>query len=318
MKKKTDKTSPATPASEQRDQVTTIDSTSVGIEVVHQTFEGTEILMAKYEGRIIVPVRRLAEMFDIPYGKAMEKITAKSALFEGEIVSLKKEDYLSLYPVTGYSDDMRSFDCFSIAGALQWITILSYGRYDPERRDYIVRVRRWLAKTGEGVILAGRPNDMVEIGTPLSDALKEEMKRAEAMTIVGVDISKSTSACLAKLEDQYGEPLDYLRMLVPRNTSEDLPVLTATAIGKELNRTPQAINDLLERLGYLTHDYRVKKTGTKQKVWNLTDAGRAYGEIVLERHGGADVSYILWRRSIVDILRVHIEAEQATLPGCSA
>lgn len=314
MKKKEQKASPITPASGNTELVE-YNALSKDIEILPQSFEGSEILMGCVDGRVIIPVRTLSEMFDINYSKAMEKITSKSELFDGEVISLEKAEYLRLYPVTGSSDDIRSFDCFTIAGALQWITILSYGRYDLERKEYIVRVRRWLAKTGESVILGSPGIGSNNSPVMLADSLKEEMKRADAMTIIGVDISRAASACLAKLEDQFGESLDYLRALVSRQSDEDIPVLTATEIGKELGLSAQSVNNILEKLGYQKHDYRIKKTGAKQKVWNLTQSGKVYGEIILERHGGADVQYILWRREIIEVVRraVFLDEEQSTL-----
>jgi len=294
---------PATPPSEPLDTNTMEDSIP---EVKELSFEDTAIQFKNTDGKWRISLRALAEYYDIKFSHATSKLKKHSKLFRD-----LNEDRVTR-STSGYIYDLE----LSIRDAVSFLTLLNYQRYDDEREEKLIRMRNWLTDTAEK-LLTGETVSMIPQSQNilLSEALKEEMKRADAMTVIGVDISRAASACLAKLEDQFGEPLDYLRALVARRSDEYIPTLTATEIGKELGLSAQSVNNILEKLGYLKHDYRIKKTGAKQKVWNLTQSGKVYGEIILERHGGADVQYILWRREIVEVVRraVFLDEEQSTL-----
>jgi hypothetical protein len=294
---------PATPPSEPLDTNTMKDSIP---EVKELSFEDTAIQFKNSDGKWRTSLRLLAEYYDIKFSHASEKLTGNSDFFR----DLGTDRITRSANGSVYDYDL------SIRDAVSFLTLVNYKRYKDERREKLIRMRNWLTDTAEKLLMG----ETVTLTSPsqtilLSDSLKEEMKRADAMTIIGVDISRAASACLAKLEDQFGEPLDYLRALVARRSDEDIPTLTATEIGKELGLSAQSVNNILEKLGYQKHDYRIKKTGAKQKVWNLTQSGKVYGEIILERHGGADVQYILWRREIVEVVRraVFLDEEQSTL-----
>lgn len=173
---------------------------------------------------------------------------------------------------------------------------------DPIKREKVLSFQKWAIET-LGKVMEGKPHQNQPLLPPLSDALKEEMARADAMRIVGVDIGLASSVCLAKLEDEYHTDLSYLRNLLTRKDDRDISYLTATRIGQILGMSAQNVNTILEKSGYLKHSERVKKTGKRIKVWNLTDKGRRFGEIHIGRYGGAETYIIMWRDSIIDELR---------------
>lgn len=155
---------------------------------------------------------------------------------------------------------------------------------------------------------------------PLSEALKEELARAAAMAIVGVDVGRASSVCIAKVEDEYGEDLSYLRNLLVRQIEGEIGYLTATAIGKELGLSNQSVNKILEKQGYQYLTVRVKSNGKSQNIWNLTERGKQFGEIHMGRFGGHETYTIMWRSSVVEVLRrvmFHPE-QQTTLSGVVA
>lgn len=169
------------------------------------------------------------------------------------------------------------------------------------------------AKYKRGEVIQLEPTDKPSL-PPLSVTLKEELARADAMTIIGVDISNSSAVCIAKVEAMYNEDLQYLKKLVPRKSGYEQPTLTATAIGAILGMSAQSVNNLLERFGYSYHGERIKKTGRKVKTWNLTKKGMIYGEVHVELHGGSETSHILWRQSVVDALREDMFEEDRKTP----
>jgi len=188
-------------------------------------------------------------------------------------------------------------------------------KYIDEVKDQMASV---FTRYQNGEVIS-KSSDNVPRLPPLSDALKEEMARADAMTIIGVDRCMAASVCMSKLEDQYNEDLSYLRNLVPRQLSEDIPHLTATQIGKEFSLSPQSVNKILEKEGYQFRTVRMKKTGKRENVWNLEDKGKPFGEIHIERHGGKEIYTILWRRSILEEMkRILFHSDQNTLEGVLA
>jgi len=191
--------------------------------------------------------------------------------------------------------------CLSRDGITGILIKIDYRRVkDPLKSEKILAFQKWVIEI-IGKVMDGSFNQ--PLLPPLSNALKKELARADAMTIVGVDRGLAASVCMSKLEDQYGEDLGYLRRLVPRQIDDDIPHLNATAIGRDLSLSPQTVNKILESSGYQFNNPRVKRNGKSANVWNLTEKGKQFGEIHIERHGGKEIFTILWRSSMLDELR---------------
>lgn len=205
--------------------------------------------------------------------------------------------------------------CFSRDGVLAILMKLDTARIKKEdKKRKVISFQDWAVET-LGKVMDGKPTGNHTLLPPLSDALKEELARADAMTIVGVDRGLAASVCMAKLEDEYHTDLTYLRGLVTRADDRDIAYLTATAIGKKLNLSAQAINDILESAGYQKHSQRIKKTGSKVKIWNLTDKGHRFGEVHLGRYGGHETYIIMWRDSIIPELENVLYNRQKSKQG---
>lgn len=188
-----------------------------------------------------------------------------------------------------------------------------------ERKDRIANIYTRYQK-GEVLSLATDRGQVPQIPekVSVSDALTEQMKRANAMTIVGVDLGKAASVCLAKVEEQFpDEDLGYLRSMLVRQIDGEIGYLTATAIGKEIGATNRTINNILCQAGYQYRTERTKKNGKTEWVYNLTEKGKLFGEVHVGRFGGSERYVILWRSTIIDeIRRVIFSSEsQSTLSG---
>jgi hypothetical protein len=87
--------------------------------------------------------------------------------------------------------------------------------------------------------------------------------------------------------------------------------LSVTKIGKGLGKSGQKVNKYLDLLGYqesVGSDHTATEIGIPYSRWE---------EISIETNDKKIVKQtLIWSVEIIDILRVHIEAEQATLPGC--
>ena len=259
--------------------------------ITTETFHEIPVRIVQGENGPMIP------LVDIAVGIGYSK-QAINQLYERNL-ELLKDDSQDNVMITGDQVTATPHICLTRDGVIGLLMKTNYQRIkDSAKREKILSFQKW-AKTTLGKVMEGTLQSSHPMLPPLSDALKEELARAEAMKIVGVDVGLAASVCMAKLEDEYSTDLSYLRVLLTRKDDRDIAYLTATAIGKKFELSAQSVNNILESSGYLKHNVRMKKTGGQAKIWNLTDKGKRFGEIHIERHGGAEVYLILWRDSIV-------------------
>lgn len=262
--------------------------------ITTETFHEIPVRIVQGEKGPMIP------LVDIAYGIGYARQNVHS-LFERNS-ELLKDDSQDIIMITDDQVAPSPHTCLTRDGVIGLLMKMDYLRIrDDERREKILSFQKW-AKETLGKVMDGKLQSPQPLLPPLSDALREEMARADALGIVGVDRGVAASVCLAKLEDEYSTDLSYLRGLLVRSDDRDIAYLTATAIGQKFGLTPQSVNNILESAGYQKHSDRVKKNGKKQKVWNLTDKGKRFGELHISRHGGTDVFNVLWRDSIMQEL----------------
>jgi len=159
---------------------------------------------------------------------------------------------------------------------------------------------------------------------PLSSAMKEELARADAMTIVGVDKGCAASACLLKLEKQYGEDLTYLRELIPTSSIHTPPELiedvgkgwySLNAICKAIGRKRNEVYGILRGWGYMEQ---------REKKHYVTSEGRLHGRTYDTHYQGLKGSGIkpvwYWDQPTFDMIEreFDIRRGQMTLTGENA
>lgn len=262
--------------------------------ITTETFHEIPVRIVQGETGPMIPLVDIADGI----GYAKQNILS---LFERNS-ELLKEDSQDIIIITGDQVAPTPHTCLTRDGVIGLLMKTDYQRIkDPAKREKILSFQKW-AKETLGKVMDGKFQSSQPLLPPLSDALREEMARADALGIVGVDRGVAASVCLAKLEDEYSTDLSYLRGLLVRSDDRDIAYLTATAIGQKFGLSPQSVNNILESAGYQKHSDRVKKNGKRQKVWNLTDKGKRFGELHISRHGGTDVYNVLWRNSIMQEL----------------
>lgn len=145
-------------------------------------FDGSNILfVVTPEGEQLIPVKTLANHFGIELKTANQIIGRKRDLFVDKVVKLNTERISSPGHNLLPDSRMKSFDCFTIAGALQWVNLLSHTMYSGERRETIVKMKNWLVDLGASVI-QGKPLGQIErgevrvISTELTNRIKELLK----------------------------------------------------------------------------------------------------------------------------------------------
>lgn len=121
-----------------------------------KNFEGEDLsFILSKDGRYLIPIKSFAAKFDITLGNANKTINAHKDVFKGKVVKVKSEDILTSTSVKQSISRFKTFDCFTISGALEYITHLDYLKYDEARYQYVVNIRRWLTDLGESQIICG-------------------------------------------------------------------------------------------------------------------------------------------------------------------
>lgn len=156
------------------------DDTSFAIET--KPFDGYDVLfIITPEGEQLIPVKVLSDYFGIELRSANQAISRNRELFTDKIVKIKTDGLKESDHILGSNYRMKSFDCFTIAGALQWVNLLSHTMYSGERRETIVKMKNWLVDLGASVI-QGKPLGQIErgevrvISTELTNRIKELLK----------------------------------------------------------------------------------------------------------------------------------------------
>lgn len=259
--------------------------------ITTETFHEIPVRIVQGENGPIIPLVDIAHGIDHdPY----ELIR----MYERNL-ELLKDDSQTVMMTTGNQVAERGHVCLTRDGVIGILMKMDYRRVRKEgKKEKIIAFQKWAIAT-LGQVMDGKVQPSQPLLPPLSDALREEMARADALVLVGVDRSMAASVCMAKLEDEYHTDLSYLRNLLTRSDDRDIAYLTATAIGKKFDLSSQSVNNILESAGYQKHGERVKKNGSKKRVWNLTDKGKRFGEIHIGRYGGTETYVVMWRDSIL-------------------
>lgn len=105
---------------------------------------------------VIAPM--LYDIFDVSVSDGNRMVTGNIELFGGMVFELEKSllidlDGLTQQWLTSGKGKSKYISCFSIAGAIQWMGLLSHKRYKDERKDQLVALKTWVVKTAEEALL---------------------------------------------------------------------------------------------------------------------------------------------------------------------
>lgn len=112
--------------------------------------------------------------------------------------------------------------------------------------------------------------------------------------VPGVKASMAAAVALTVIERETGLHLDGFRAALPRN-AEPMATLNSTGLGALIQEPAVTTNRLLERLGLQRRNARGE--------WELTEAGTQHGEAYPYTNGRHSGYQILWKPSVVAILR---------------
>lgn len=166
-------------------------------------------------------------------------------------------------------------------------------------KDAAKRFKRWV--TGE-VLPAIRktgaysvPGALAALPAPTHDRVNAILLIGEAVAKVpGVKTGIAMAATLTCIHENTGLAVDTLRRALPA-ANEPICSLNATQLGKLLNRSAKATNQLLASHGFQFRNDRDE--------WELTEAGEAWAEAMPYSRNGHSGYQILWNPAVAEQLK---------------
>ena len=166
-------------------------------------------------------------------------------------------------------------------------------------KDAAKRFKRWV--TGE-VLPAIRktgaysvPGALAPLPAPTHDRVSAILLIGEAVAKVpGVKTGIAMAATLTCIHENTGLAVETLRRALPA-ANEPICSLNATQLGKLLNRSAKATNQLLASHGFQFRNDRDE--------WELTEAGEAWAEAMPYSRNGHSGYQILWNPAVAEELK---------------
>ena len=166
-------------------------------------------------------------------------------------------------------------------------------------KDAAKRFKRWVTgevlpairKTGAYAV----PGTLAALPAPTHDRVSAILLIGDAVAKVpGVKSGIAMAATLTCIHENTGLAVETLRRTLPA-ANEPICSLNATQIGKLLNRSAKATNQLLAAGGFQLRNDRDE--------WELTEAGEAWAEALpYSRHGHSGYQ-ILWNPAVAEQLK---------------
>jgi prophage antirepressor-like protein len=166
-------------------------------------------------------------------------------------------------------------------------------------KDAAKRFKRWVThevlpairKTGAYAVRGVQP----ALPAPTQDRVSSILLIGEAVAKVpGVKAGIAMAATLTCIQENTGLAVETLRRALPA-ANEPICSLNATQLGKLINRSAKATNQLLANSGLQFRNERDE--------WELTEAGEAWAEAMPYSRNGHSGYQILWNPAVAELLK---------------
>lgn len=170
-------------------------------------------------------------------------------------------------------------------------------------KDAAKRFKRWVTsevlpairKTGA----YSTPGTLASLPAPTHDRVSAILLIGEAVAkVAGVKTGIAMAATLTCIQENTGLTTEVLRRALPAKSAaanEPICSLNATQLGKLLNRSAKATNQLLAAGGLQFRNDRDE--------WELTEAGEAWAEAMPYSRNGHSGYQILWNPAVAEELK---------------
>lgn len=205
------------------------------------------------------------------------------------------------------ADDLQKLEVIDNLGRMQRANHVNesglYALILGSTKDAAKRFKRWV--TGE-VLPAIRktgaysaPGTLASLPAPTHDRVSAILLIGEAVAKVpGVKTGIAMAATLTCIQENTGLTTEALRRALPSKgaaANEPICSLNATQLGKLLNRSAKATNQLLASHGFQFRNDRDE--------WELTEAGEAWAEAMPYSRNGHSGYQILWNPAVAEQLK---------------
>lgn len=187
-------------------------------------------------------------------------------------------------------------------GQQEMVTINESGLYSlilTSRKAEAKRFKRWVTrevlpsirKTGS----YAAPGTVAALPAPTQDRVTAILLIGEAVAKVpGVKHGIAMAATLTCIHENTGLSVETIRRALPA-CNDPLAAMNPTKLGEQIGLSARAVNVRLAALGYQQRNDRDE--------WELTDAGRAWGEALPYSRNGHSGYQILWQPEVAELLR---------------
>ena len=201
------------------------------------------------------------------------------------------------------ADDLQKLEVIDNLGRTQRANHVNesglYAQILGSTKDAAKRFKRWVTsevlpairKTGSYTV----PGALAALPAPTHDRVSAILLIGEAVAKVpGVKPGIAAAATLACIQANTGINTEVLRHMLP-SANEPVCTLNATQLGRRLNRSAKATNQMLATAGLQFRNDRDE--------WELTKAGEAWAESMpYSRHGHSGYQ-ILWNPAVIGQLQ---------------
>jgi prophage antirepressor-like protein len=200
------------------------------------------------------------------------------------------------------AEDLQKLETLTAGGRQRQNHVNESGLYAlilGSTKDAAKRFKRWVTgevlpairKTGAYAV----PGTLAALPAPTHDRVSAILLIGDAVAKVpGVKSGIAMAATLTCIHENTGLAVETLRRTLPA-ANEPICSLNATQLGKLLNRSAKATNQLLAAGGFQFRNDRDE--------WELTEAGEAWAEAMPYSRNGHSGYQILWNPAVADELK---------------
>ncbi len=200
-------------------------------------------------------------------------------------------------------DDEKGVRSMDTPGGRQDLAVINesglYSLILTSRKPEAKRFKRWVThevlpsirKTGSYAV----PGSVAALPAPTQDRVTALLLIGEAVAKVpGVKHGIAMAATLTCIHENTGLSVETMRRALPA-CHEPLAAVNPTKLGEQIGLSARTVNLRLAALGFQERNDRDE--------WELTDAGRAWGEALPYSRNGHSGYQILWRPELAEQLK---------------